>query len=157
MTTRDGRVRPRVLVVDDNPDLLFLVSESLSQLGGCEVVTAENGIEGLERYYETNPDCVIIDVKMPGLDGYQLVRALRGDSSSRATPLVILSALIQERERMAGLLSGADQYLMKPIAPVELVAAIQRVLAENAQQRQQRVQQFLDELPGKEGLGERHE
>ena len=144
----NGRARPRVLVVDDNPDLLFLVAESLTELGGFEVVTAENGVAGLERYYESAPDCVIIDVKMPGLDGYQLVRALRGDASSRATPLVILSALIQEHERVAGLLSGADDYLMKPVAPADLVAAIQRVLAESVQQRQERERHYLDKLPG---------
>ncbi len=158
MMNRDGRARPRVLVVDDNPDLLFLVAESLTELGGFEVVTAENGAEGLERYYESAPDCVIIDVKMPGLDGYQLVRALRGDASSSATPLVILSALIQERERVAGLLSGADQYLMKPVAPADLVAAIQGVLAESVQQRQERERHYLDELPGAhEALGDPHE
>jgi DNA-binding response OmpR family regulator len=154
----DVRARPMVLVVDDNQDLLLLVAESLSQLGGFQVATAENGIQGLERYYETRPDCVIIDVKMPGLDGYQLVRALRGDSSSRMTPLVILSALIQERERMAGLLSGADRYLMKPVAPAELVAAIQHVLAEDAHQREEQQRTFLDNLPGaQESPGESHE
>jgi DNA-binding response OmpR family regulator len=147
-----------VLVVDDNPDLRFLVAESLTELGGFEVVTAENGVEGLERYYESAPDCVIIDVKMPGLDGYQLVRALRGDASSSATPLVILSALIQERERVAGLLSGADQYLMKPVAPADLVAAIQRVLAESVQLRQERERHYLDKLPGaNEALVDPHE
>ncbi len=68
---------PTILVVDDNPDLLHLISESLSMIGQYQVVRAVNGIEGLEKYYECQPDCVVIDVKMPGMDGYQLVRVLR--------------------------------------------------------------------------------
>jgi len=147
MNARAGEGRT-VLVVDDNPDLLFLVAESLRELGHFAVVTAENGVEGLRRYYEARPACVVIDVKMPVLDGYQLVRALRGDPESRATPLVILSALIQDRERLAGLLAGADQYLMKPIAPADLVAVVERVLAEGAEQRAERQLRVLDEAPG---------
>jgi two-component system, OmpR family, phosphate regulon response regulator PhoB len=135
-----------VLVVDDNPDLLFLVAESLGKLGHFTVVTADNGSEGLERYYQTRPDCVIIDVKMPGLDGYQLVRALRGDPATRATPLIILSALIQERDRLAGLLSGADHYLMKPIAPAELIDVVSRVIAENVEHRHERERRFLAQV-----------
>jgi two-component system, OmpR family, alkaline phosphatase synthesis response regulator PhoP len=135
-----------VLVVDDNPELLFLVAESLGKLGNFTVVTADNGAEGLERYYQTRPDCVIIDVKMPGLDGYQLVRALRGDPATRATPLIILSALIQERDRLAGLLSGADHYLTKPIAPAELIDVVSRVIAESVEHRQERERRFLAQV-----------
>lgn len=138
---------PIILVVDDNPELLFLVAESLRTLGHYTVVTASDGVSGLQRYYESRPACVIIDVKMPGLDGYQLVRALRGDPSTRATPLVILSALVQEREQLAGLLAGADYYLLKPITPHELLAVIARVLNESVAQREDRQQRLLDAPP----------
>src|SRR6185437_1900109 len=105
--TMSIQVKETILVVDDNPDLLFLVAESLREFSDFEVVTASDGVAGLHRYYETRPACVIIDVKMPGLDGYQLVRALRGDPETKATPLIILSALIQRHEQLAGLLAGA--------------------------------------------------
>jgi CheY-like chemotaxis protein len=134
-----------ILVVDDNPDLLFLVAESLRELGNFSVLTARDGVEGLQRYYEVHPACVIIDVKMPGLDGYQLVRALRGDPETSATPLIILSALIQEHEQLAGMLAGADRYLVKPVAPADLVAVIEQVLAESAELRQERRWHVLDE------------
>jgi DNA-binding response OmpR family regulator len=135
-----------VLVVDDNADLRALVTESLRKLAGFTVVSAEDGAIGLERYFELRPDCVVIDVKMPGLDGYQLIRALRGDPASSATPLVILSALVQERDRLAGFLSGADEYLLKPVSPLELVQTIRQVIDRSEADRQQRLQTLLDDL-----------
>lgn len=136
----EGRV---VLVVDDNADLCALVAESLRKLGHFTVITAPDGAEGLERYFEARPDCVVIDVKMPGLDGYQLVRALRGDPASSATPLVILSAMVQERDRLAGFLSGVDEYLLKPVSPVELVRTISMVLKRGEEERDRRWQAWV--------------
>lgn len=135
-----------VLVVDDSADLRALVAESLRKLGGFTVVTAEDGAVGLERYVEIRPDCVVIDVKMPGLDGYQLIRALRGDPASSATPLVILSAMVQERDRLAGFLSGVDEYLLKPVSPLELVRTIRQVIDRDEADRQRRMQALLDDL-----------
>ena len=135
-----------ILVVDDNPDLLFLVAESLREFSHYQVVTALDGVEGLHRYYETQPACVIIDVKMPGLDGYQLVRALRGDPETKATPLIILSALIQRHEQLAGLLAGADRYLTKPVTPTDLVSVIENAIAETADQRDARQRQIVDSI-----------
>lgn len=140
----EGRV---VLVVDDNADLRALVAESLRKLARFTVVTAADGVEGLERYFEIRPDCVVIDVKMPGLDGYQLIRALRGDPASSATPLVILSAMVQDRDRLAGLLSGVDEYLVKPVSPLDLVRTIGRVLGRGEDERLQRLRALLDDLP----------
>src|SRR5215475_9336046 len=105
-----GDNRYTVLVVDDDPDLLQLLTDGLELLGNFTVVSATDGMQGLERFFEVRPDCMIIDVKMPGLDGYQLVRALRGDPESAATPLIILTAMAQDQNRMAGLVSGVDQY-----------------------------------------------
>lgn len=135
-----------VLVVDDSADLRALVAESLRKLGNFTVVTADDGVEGLQRYFEIHPDCVVIDVKMPGLDGYQLVRALRGDPASRATPLVILSAMIQEKDRLAGFISGVDEYLMKPVGPLQLVQTIREVIGRSETERQQRLQALLDDV-----------
>ena len=136
---------PTVLVVDDSADLRALVAESLRKLGGFSVVTAEDGAIGLEQYFAVRPACVVIDVKMPGLDGYQLVRALRGDPNSSSTPLVILSAMVQERDRLAGLLSGVDEYLLKPVSPLELVRTVQQVIERGEADRERRVQALLDQ------------
>lgn len=139
----------RVLIVDDNRELLTLITESLTLLGEYTVLAAENGIDGLERTVETQPDCVVIDIKMPGLDGYQLVKALRGDPATASIPLVILTALTQEKYRFAGLIAGADQYLTKPVKPQDLVAAIHGAIRLSEAERAERMQALLEE-PGPE-------
>lgn len=140
-----------VLIVDDNHDLLLLITESLTLLGEYTVVTADNGDDGLARAIELRPDCVIIDVRMPGLDGYQLVRALRGDAETAALPLVILTAQTQDHYRFAGLLAGADQYLTKPIKPAELVAAIHECIRITEAERTARMWSLIDEPSGETG------
>lgn len=133
-----------VLLVDDNDALRQAVTLALEELGGFNVVVARDGIEGLEQFYETNPDCVVIDVKMPGLNGFQLVRAFRGDASSVSTPLVILTALAQEKEQYAGLAAGADYYLVKPVKPQILAATILHAIEDTADERNKRYQELLN-------------
>ncbi len=132
-----------ILVIDDNHDLLHLITESLTLLGDFTVVTADNGADGLARAVEARPDCAIIDVKMPGLDGYQLVRALRGDPATAGIPLIILTALIQDHYRFAGLLAGADHYLTKPIKPADLINAIQEAIELSETERHERTVALL--------------
>jgi DNA-binding response OmpR family regulator len=126
-----------VLIVDDDPDLLQLLTDGLELLGNFRVVQAVDGIQGLEQYFEAQPDCVIIDVVMPGLDGYQLVKALRGDPASAETPLIMLTALAQDKDEFVGLAAGADQYLVKPVKLRNLVDAVQRALQITSEERQQ--------------------
>ena len=96
------------------------------------------------------PDCVIIDVKMPGLDGYQLVRALRGDPDSAATPLILLTALAQEQQQFAGLALGTDQYLIKPVTPREVVSAVARALVIREEDQRTRMHALLSEREERE-------
>lgn len=133
-----------VLLVDDNQDLLLALSFALEEFGGFRVVCASDGIEGLERFDEIHPDCVVIDVKMPGLTGYQLVRAFRGDSSSMETPLIMLTALAQEKDQFAGLAVGADVYLVKPVKPQVLATTIHQVIKESPQERARRYQELIE-------------
>jgi len=136
-----------VLIVDDNVELLELMAASLPRLSSFTVVTCEDGASALQRYYalDPRPVCVVIDVVMPEMNGYQLVRALRGDATSAQTPLIMLTAMVQDRDRFIGLASGADQYLNKPVTPAELVTAIQRALTISETERQQRMQQMIEE------------
>lgn len=138
-------LRHTVLVVDDNRQLIEFLTDALEELGNFVVVTATDGAQGLERYYDVRPDCVVVDVRMQGIDGYQLVRALRGDPDSSSTSLIILSALVQDKEQVAGLLAGADLYLVKPVDPLELIQAIQRVLQQSEVLRRQHQQALLDD------------
>jgi CheY-like chemotaxis protein len=134
----------RVLLIDDDPMLLLTVSEGLDLLGGFDVLTAKDGASGLERFFTERPDCVVVDVRMPGLNGYQFVRALRGDPETAQTPVVVLSALVQDREQVAGLLSGADAYLIKPVRLADLVRAIDRAVHLTPEERLLAGQNLLD-------------
>jgi two-component system, OmpR family, response regulator RpaB len=133
-----------VLLVDDNADLRRAVTIALEELGGFQIITACDGLEGLERFFETTPDCVVIDIKMPGLNGYQLVRAFRGDASTVNTPLVLLTALAQEKDQFAGLASGADYYLVKPVKPQILAATILQAIELSIEERTQRYLDLLE-------------
>ncbi|HEY7126773.1 MAG TPA: response regulator [Ktedonobacterales bacterium] len=134
-----------VLIVDDDPDLLQLLTDGLELLGEFTVIQAEDGVQGLELFFDTHPDCVIIDVVMPRLDGYQLVRALRGDPESASTPLIMLTALAQDKNRFVGLAFGADQYLVKPVTPRELVNAVHRAVTVGGAERQERMQRLVEQ------------
>jgi DNA-binding response OmpR family regulator len=129
----------KVLVIDDNPTIVELIKYAVNLQGSYNVVVAYDGVQGLERVYAERPDCVIIDVKMPGMDGYQLVRCLRGDAGTADIPLIILSAMTREEDQMTGLLSGVDEYLTKPFKPSALNATIERVLQLTPAERQRRM------------------
>jgi len=139
--------RYTVLLVDDNPALLKALTITLEALGNFTVINAEDGVEGLTKFFEVQPDCVVIDVKMPGLNGYQLVQAFRGDPDSAATPLIILTALAQERDQFAGMAVGADVYLVKPIKPQDLAAAIRQAIATSKADRARRMQELAEQPP----------
>jgi CheY-like chemotaxis protein len=146
MTTSGGK-QYRILLVDDNPSLLQLMVHSFRLLGDYQVITAENGIAGLERVQEVQPDCIVIDVRMPGLNGYQLVRALRGDPQTTSIPLIMLTAMVQEKDRYEGMASGADRYLLKPIKPMALVAAIQDAIRISEEERSHSFQALAEAPP----------
>ncbi len=135
-----------ILIVDDTPALLRAVTFALERLGGYTVVTAPDGIRGLEQVIAIRPDCVVIDVKMPGLNGYQLTRALRGDPDTADIPLVILSALVQDADIQEGKDAGSDYYLTKPLDPDKLVKAIDFAIRQSEEDRIRRMRELFDEL-----------
>ena len=140
------RPTPVILVVDDDHDILPFLIETLRTLTPYAIEFATNGLEALERYDAVHPDCVLIDVKMPILDGVQVVRALRGDPASAETPIVILTAMAQDKDRFAGMAAGADQYLVKPVEPRTIVTAIDRALHLTETTRDDRLRQMTDDF-----------
>ena len=136
--------RPKVLLIDDDQRILQVFAPALAEIGDFQVVTAQNGLEGLERFAEEQPDCVVIDVKMPEIDGYQMARVLRGDPETANVPLVILTAMVQERDRFIGQASGVDLYLMKPVKPTALIAAINQALQMGQEERARRMRELAE-------------
>lgn len=133
----------KVLVIDDNPTIVELIKYAVNLQGTYQVSVAYDGIQGLESIHTERPDCVIVDVKMPRLDGYQLVRCLRGDARTADIPLIILSALTRAEDQMTGMLSGVDEYLTKPFRPSALNQAIERVIRLTPAERQRRMDSLL--------------
>src|ERR687894_842214 len=117
----------KLLVVDDDASLLLAVSETL-RAEGYEVVTARRGADALVRVAESVPDLVISDIRMPGMDGYALVRSLRSAPRTRLVPIVFLTAKDETADRVAGFRTGVDAYLTKPFESEELLAVVKSIL-----------------------------
>ena len=143
MPMNDGDAMKKVLVIDDNPTIVELIKYAVNLQGSYNVVVAYDGVQGLERVHAEQPDCVIIDVKMPRMDGYHLVRFLRGDARTADIPLIILSAMTREEDQLMGLMSGVDAYLTKPFKPTVLNATIERVLRLTPAERQRRMDDLV--------------
>ena len=118
----------RVLVVDDDPVIVRLLEVNL-RLEGYDVETASRGDEALERAVATSPDLIILDVMMPGLDGWATARRLREQPAFADTPVVFLSARAQDDDRSKGLSLGSVSYVTKPFDPVRLMELVARLLS----------------------------
>ncbi len=118
----------KILLVDDDVDTVRLVSMVLERQG-YEVVPAYEGFSALRLAYTEQPDLILLDVMMPGLDGYQVTRKLRSSPESANIPVLMFSAKNQVDDRVAGYESGIDDYLTKPIHPAELMAKIKSLVS----------------------------
>ncbi|WFE47953.1 response regulator transcription factor [Verrucosispora sp. WMMD1129] len=119
----------RVLVVDDDPTVSDVVRRYLEQ-AGCEVQLAADGADGLAAIAAQRPDLVVLDLMMPGIDGLEVCRRIRRQLPD--LPVVMLTALGEEADRVLGLEVGADDYVTKPFSPRELVLRIRSVLRRTA-------------------------
>ncbi len=127
----------KVLVIDDEEHLTSLVKAYLDK-DGYQVTIANNGRDGLSSARRVNPDIIILDIMMPEMDGYEFIRIFRQESD---TPVIFLTAKVDEQERVLGLELGADDYLVKPFYPRELISRVRAVLRREAK-RKDNSQQF---------------
>ncbi len=122
-----------ILVVEDEPAIQELISATL-QHAGHRVMRAYSAEEAVPLVNGTLPDVVLLDWMLPGMNGIQFARRLRGEDRTRELPIIMLTARVEEQDKVAGLDSGADDYLTKPFSPRELVARIKAVLRRRAPQ-----------------------
>jgi two-component system alkaline phosphatase synthesis response regulator PhoP len=121
----------KILVIEDDPATSRLVDYTLRH-EGYQIITAANGLEGLRQARSERPDLIILDVMLPGLDGFEICHRLRAEPATAKLPILMFSAKAQEIDKNTGLKVGADEYLPKPAAPAEIVSRVARLLGRKA-------------------------
>ena len=130
----------KILVVDDERHIVRLVQVNLEK-AGYTVLTAYDGVEALEQVGKDKPDMIVLDVMMPRLDGFEVLKKLQADVSTRDIPVIMLTAKAQDADIFRGWSSGVSSYLTKPFNPRELLTFVERIF------------QSLDLPPGASGGG----
>src|SRR2546428_1609585 len=141
----------RILVIEDNPDLAYGLRNNL-EIEGYEVEVAKDGARGLTRAKTAKPDLILLDLMLPGMDGFRVLRALREEG--HGMPVLILTARGEEADKVRGLRLGADDYVTKPFGVLELLARIEALLRRVVEPRKNggAPPPPLDKIRGIEGL-----
>ena len=124
----------KLLLVDDDPDLLYTLQKYLQQ-AGYSTVTANNGRSAIHMFENEKPEAALIDVMMPELDGFEVVKKIRSIS---AIPIILLTARSDETDKIVGLELGADDYVTKPFSPREVVARLKAIMRRGNQNQQEK-------------------
>jgi len=147
--------RQKAVVIEDEPDILEVIDYNLER-EGFRVLGASDGEVGLELARSENPDVVLLDLMLPGLDGIEVCRRLKSDDLTRSIPIIMVTAKGEESDIVLGLGMGADDYVTKPFSPKELLARVRAVLRRAPLQQDQRSTERLE----RDGLSidvDRHE
>lgn len=120
----DETIKARILVVDDDPLMRRIVAQSLGR-STYTIIEAESGVAGVQCAIEQEPDLILLDVMMPEMDGFEVIRRLRGHPRTQSVPIILLTALGEMTEKVYGMQLGADDYMTKPFDPRELRARVQ--------------------------------
>jgi DNA-binding response OmpR family regulator len=118
----------KILIIEDDPAISRLVDYTLRH-EGYEIITASNGVEGINKAHKEAPDVIILDVMLPGIDGFEVCHRLRAEPDTAGVLILMFSAKAQEIDKNTGLKVGADEYLPKPAAPAEIVRRVSILLA----------------------------
>ena len=121
----------KILVIEDDPGSRRLTEFTLKR-EGYEVLTAGNGLEGLNRINRDQPDLVILDVMLPGIDGYEIARRIRSQPETEQLPILMLSGKVRAEDKTTGLQVGANDYLSKPASPALIVQKVAALLGDSA-------------------------
>jgi DNA-binding response OmpR family regulator len=139
----------KVLVVEDEPLISEMISKSL-RLEGYQVDTATTGEEGLKKVREGVPDLVLLDILLPKIDGWEVLTRMRDDARTKVIPIIMLTALSDEKSKVQGLRGGADDYVTKPFSALELMARVEAVL-KRADRLGTRSEASRSQIPARKG------
>ncbi len=117
-----------ILIIDDSPTELHLFQNMLEK-NGFDTLVADSGVDGIRQAATSRPDCILMDVVMPGMNGFQATRKLSKNPRTSAIPVIIITSKDQETDKIWGMRQGAVEYLVKPIAEKQLVHIINTVMA----------------------------
>ena len=117
----------KILIVEDDPATSRLVEYTLSHQG-YDIISASNGLEGIRKARQESPDLIILDVMLPGLDGFEICNRLRSEPATAKILILMFSAKAQEIDKDTGIKVGADDYLAKPAAPAEIIKHVEKLL-----------------------------
>jgi len=117
-----------ILIIDDSPTELHLFQNMLEQ-SGFETLAADSGEEGIRQAQASHPDCILMDVVMPGMNGFQETRKLTQDPGTKGIPVIMITTKDQETDKIWGMRQGAVEYIVKPVAAKDLVERINAVMA----------------------------
>ncbi|MCS7250092.1 MAG: response regulator [candidate division WOR-3 bacterium] len=120
----------KILIIEDEEAIRFILEKRLSDAGYL-VISAENGIEGLNKARKENPDLILLDLMLPGIDGYQICSILKRDRRYAHIPIIILTARIQQKDYELAIELGADAFLTKPFESQVLLSKIEELLKNN--------------------------
>jgi two-component system alkaline phosphatase synthesis response regulator PhoP len=127
----------RILIAEDERDIRELIVFTLHEVAGFDVHEAVNGIDALEKVSQVMPDLVLMDVRMPKMNGYEACEKMKKDPALRDIPVVFLSAKGQESEIKTGLKMGAEAYILKPFSPDELIGQVEMIMKQVQARRAQ--------------------
>jgi DNA-binding response OmpR family regulator len=137
--------RLRVLVIDDEPDVLLLCRVNLS-LAGMDVDEASDGESGIEIAVRESPDVIVLDVMMPRMDGFTVLKELKRRPSTAEIPVIMLTAKAQQEDQIQGWAAGVADYVTKPFSPGELAGAVNRVAIMSGEELHARRMETLSRL-----------
>ena len=123
-----GRPLRRVLIAEDEPTIRALIEASLEGLPGCELQAVTDGLECLAAITPSMPDLLLLDIRMPGMNGHDVCATLRAQPSAAGLTIIMLSAVSQETDIAQARNAGADDFLLKPFAPADLRARVSEAL-----------------------------
>ncbi|HJS18170.1 MAG TPA: response regulator, partial [Anaerolineales bacterium] len=123
--------RPTILLIEDTREVVMMLADYL-EMAGYKLVTAQDGIDGLEQAKLTHPDIILMDIQMPRMDGFETTQKLRSDPEFKDIPIIALTALAMPNDRQRCLDAGMDEYMSKPVNLKTLVKTIQNLLFQEA-------------------------